>query len=334
MASKKKTAKHSKAGSKPDKSRPGPSKPAAQSKPVVQSKPGPSKSGQTAPVKSPPAQAAPPIEPQPARHGGGSPNPPAPKPDHKPGRSVMPTLLFYTNPIALNRETHKNLKVRSVPSFAYSANVNTVPLTANEFAASARSLPILFVPDANKNPIPVALLGLRRDENLFVEADGSWSGNYIPAFIRRYPFVLVETGKPNELTVGIDAAYPGFNAESGEPMFLEDGSEAPPLKRAIEFLNAYRTEAARTEELLAQIKRLDLLIPRAVTVQHKDGSTSKLDGFSVVDEQKLARLEDKEAAALLRSGHLGLIYMHLLSMHNMADLSTRLENRAGMKKSA
>jgi hypothetical protein len=246
----------------------------------------------------------------------------------------MPALLFYQKPIALNRETHKNLKVRSMPSFAYAAGINSVPLTCNEFAAAARQLPILFVPDARQQPSPIALLGLRRDENLFVEADGRWSGNYIPAFIRRYPYVLIEGNVPNELTVGIDAAYPGFNTEVGEPMFAEDGSEGPGLKRAIEFLNAYRVDAQRTRDLAAQLQRLDLLIPRAINVQHKDGSQFSLDGFFVVDEQRLGKLDEKEAGNLLRSGHLAWIYMHLLSIHNIADLSTRLDPRIATGRAA
>jgi len=246
----------------------------------------------------------------------------------------MPTMLFYQKPIALNRETHKALKVRSVPSYAYAAGINSVPLTSSEFAAAARQLPILFVPDPNGQPSPVALLGLRRDENLFVDEAGGWSGGYIPAFIRRYPFVLIQGGTPEELTVGIDAAFPGFNTEVGEPLFGEDGTEGPGLKRAIEFLNVYRVEAQKTQALAAELQRLDLLIPRTITIQHKEGTKSTLDGFTVVDEQRLAKLEDKDALGLLRSGHLAWIYMHLLSLHNLSDLSSRLDARANVKKTA
>lgn len=246
----------------------------------------------------------------------------------------MPTLLFYRKPIALNRDAHRNLKVRGVPSFGYAAGTNSVPLTGNEFAAAARQLPILFVPDARQQPSPIALLGLRRDENLFVEADGRWSGNYIPAFVRRYPYVLVEKDGSNDFTVGIDEAYPDFNTEEGDPMFTEDGTEAPALKRAIEFLNAYRTEATRTQDFAAQLQRLDLLIPRVINVALKDGSKFSLEGFSVVDEARLGKLDDKEAGNLLRSGYLAWIYMHLLSIHNIADLSSRLDPRIEVKKSA
>ena len=245
----------------------------------------------------------------------------------------MPTLLFYRNPIVLNREVHRNLKVRGVASFSYAAGTNSVPLAGNEFAAAARQLPILFVPDARRQPSPIALLGLRRDENLFVEADGRWSGNYIPAFVRRYPYVLVEN-EPDDFKVGIDETYPGFNTVEGDPMFMEDGTEAPALKRAIEFLNAYRIEATRTQDFVAQLQRLDLLIPRVINVVLKNGSKFALDGFSVIDEARLVKLDDKEAGNLLRNGYLGWIYMHLLSIHNIADLSSRLDPRIETKNFA
>jgi hypothetical protein len=248
-------------------------------------------------------------------------------PDLLSQRTAMPTLLFYQKPIALNREAHRNLKVRSVPSFAYAAKTNSVPLTGNEFAAAARQIPILFVADASQQFSPIALLGVRHNENLFVEADGRWSCHYVPAFVRRYPFVLIETGKPEELAVGIDEAYAGFNTEDGEPIFSEDGNDGAALKRAIEFLNAYKNEAARTRAFLTELKRLKLLVPRVLNIALKDGPQFKLDGFSVIDEALLAKLDDKEAGNLLRNGYLGWIYMHLLSMSNVPDLAVRLEPR-------
>ncbi|HEX7810659.1 MAG TPA: SapC family protein [Burkholderiales bacterium] len=244
----------------------------------------------------------------------------------------MATLLFYHKPTALNREAHRKLKVRGVPSLAYAAHTNSVPLTGNEFALAGRQLPIVFVPDANKNLSPIALLGLRKDENLFVEADGRWTGGYIPAFIRRYPFVLIDKGG-GEFMVGIDEAYAGFNPDEGEPMFAEDGTDGPALKRAVEFLNAYQIEAKRTQDFLAHLQRLDLLIPRVINVTQKDGTKFKLEGLYVVDEAKLSKLDDKDSGTLLRSGHMGWIYMHLVSVHNIADLSARMEPRVE-KKSA
>jgi hypothetical protein len=239
----------------------------------------------------------------------------------------MPQLLFYEKPVILNREAHKHLKMRPVPSFAYAAKTNSVPLTGNEFAHACRQLPILFVEDGRGGASPVALLGLRNDENLFVEADGRWSGQYIPAFIRRYPFVLIERENAQNLTVGIDEGFPGFNKDEGEPLFDAEGKDATPLKRAMDFLNAYQVEAKKTTDFMAELKRLDLLVPRALQVAPKTGAKYKMEGFSVVDEQKLQKLGDEDAGKLTRTGFMGWIYMHLLSVNNMAELTSRLEPR-------
>ncbi|MEX0959321.1 MAG: SapC family protein [Burkholderiales bacterium] len=239
----------------------------------------------------------------------------------------MPTLLFYNKPVLLNREAHRNLKLRAVPSFAFAAATNSVPLSGIEFAAAARQMPIVFINDANQQPAPIALLGLRKDENLFIDADGRWDGSYVPAFIRRYPYVLGDKGLPDEFNVCIDEEFPGFNTEEGDPLFNEDGSESDALKRAMDFLNAYQADAKRTQAFCAELNRLDLLVPQVITVNLKDGKKSNLDGFSLVDEKRLAQLSDADAGNLLRSGYLGWIYAHLLSTHNVNELARRLDPR-------
>lgn len=244
----------------------------------------------------------------------------------------MPTLLFYKKPVVLNRDAHRNLRIRPASSLAFAAGTNSVPLAGNEFAAAARQFPVLFVTDAGRKAFPIALLGLRKDENLFVEADGRWSGSYVPAFIRRYPYVLADKGNPGDFNVCIDEGYPGFNTEEGEPLFRADGTEGPLLKQAVDFLKSYQAEATRTEAFCAELLRLDLLTPQAITVNPKGGSQFKLDGFSLIDEQRLLKLDDAEAGKLLRSGYLGWIYAHLLSTHNIAELSARLDSR--LRKSA
>ena len=239
----------------------------------------------------------------------------------------MPSLLFYSKPVVLNRDAHKNLKIKPVPSFAYAATTNSVPLAGNEFASAARMYPILFIKDANQNFFPIALLGLRKDENLFVDDKGRWTVSYIPAFIRRYPYVLGDKGLPNDFNVCIDEEFAGFNTSEGDALFNEDGSEAPALKRAIEFLNAYQTEAKRTEAFCEHLQKLDLFVPQVITVTPKEGKPHTMDGFSVVDEAKLAKLNDADAGNLLRSGYMGWAFAHLLSTHNVQDLSARLETR-------
>jgi len=60
---------------------------------------------------------------------------------------------------------------------------------AAEFVSALSDFPIVFAAD-EESVIPVLLLGMRNSENVFIGPEGGWNGRYIPAFIRRYPFVL------------------------------------------------------------------------------------------------------------------------------------------------
>src|SRR5690606_24810286 len=96
----------------------------------------------------------------------------------------MTTMLFYDKIVPLNRDQHRKLHLRPSESKArFSANTHYVPVAGTEFYQAARDYPLLFPKNSGNGPI--ALLGMREGENLFLEEDGAWQeGVYIPAFIR------------------------------------------------------------------------------------------------------------------------------------------------------
>ena len=106
----------------------------------------------------------------------------------------MANLLFYKNPVPLNKNDHKDKKISSIgQNFMFAGQTNSVILAGVEFGEAAKEYPIVFS-QAGDKVVPVALLGLRNEENLFVDDKGGWDGRYIPSFVRRYPFILAETG--------------------------------------------------------------------------------------------------------------------------------------------
>ena len=106
----------------------------------------------------------------------------------------MANLLFYKNPVPLNKNDHKDKKISSIGrNFMFAGETNSVILAGVEFSEAAKEYPIVFT-QAGDKVVPVALLGLRNEENLFVDGKGGWDGRYIPSFVRRYPFILAETG--------------------------------------------------------------------------------------------------------------------------------------------
>ena len=242
----------------------------------------------------------------------------------------MAEVLFYERPVPLNRTQHKDLRLKGIPSLRFAAGVHSVPLTGVEFPAAARDLPILFAGSSMEEAGPMALLGLRQNENLFIDADGQWAANtYVPAFVRRYPFVLAE--KPageegDDFTVFLDEAYEGFGADEGERLFQEDGTDSEMLKNAVNFLGEFQQHVGRTQWFMEQVRKHDLLEPRNIRLE-KDGKAINLNGLYVVSEEKLRKLDAKTSQEFLQEGVFGWIYAHLLSLANIDRVAQRLDTR-------
>jgi hypothetical protein len=239
-------------------------------------------------------------------------------------------VLFYERPVPLNRTAHKDLRIKGVQNLKFAHGVHSVPLTCTEFPVAARDIPILFAGPDMASAGPMALLGLRQNENLFLDTDGQWSpGVYIPAFVRRYPFVLAE--KPagtegDDFTVFLDEAYEGFSDKEGERLFQDDGSETDMLKNAVSFLGEFQQHVARTRQFMDDLKKHDLLEPRNVRLE-RNGNVLNLNGLFVVNEEKLRKIDAATAHQFLNDGTMGWIYAHLLSLSNIDRVGQRLAQR-------
>jgi hypothetical protein len=252
-------------------------------------------------------------------------------------------VLFYERPVPLNRTEHKDLRLKVVPNVKFAMNAHSVPLTGAEFGVAARDLLIVFAGNDMADAGPVALLGLRQNENLYVDADGQWAPNtYVPAFVRRYPFILAE--KPagqegDDFTVFLDEQFEGFNPSEGERLFKEDGTDTELLSNAVGFLGEFQQNVTRTKRFMKFLNDNNLLEPRNVRLQKdgKDGQEGKainLNGLFVVNEDKLRALDEKTTHELMREGVLGWVYAHLLSLSNIDRLAFRLSEREQAEEAA
>ncbi|HYC46416.1 MAG TPA: SapC family protein [Burkholderiales bacterium] len=239
-------------------------------------------------------------------------------------------MLFYERAIALNRERHQKLKLEPAQNhFAFASQTNAMLLASTELAEAARDYPIVFV-GAEGGPFTLAaLVGLRNSENLLVDASGRWEANtYVPAFARRYPFVLAEGEDKSILTVCVDETYPGLNEERGEALFDGDGKETAYLQRVLEFLRAFHTDMTQTRDFAARLNALGLLVSKVITIeQQRTGEPQRqvLEGLWIVDEEKLRAIDDARIVELFRNGYMGWIYAHLLSLGNVRRLAARLD---------
>ncbi len=242
----------------------------------------------------------------------------------------MAEVLFYERPVPLNRTAHKDLRIKGVQNLKFAHNVHSVPLTCTEFPVTARDIPILFAGPDMASAGPMALLGLRQSENLFLDNEGQWAqGVYIPAFVRRYPFVLAE--KPagtegDDFTVFLDEGYEGFNDQEGERLFAEDGTESEMLKNAVNFLGEFQQHVARTKQFMEELRKHDLLEPRNIRLE-RNGNVLNLNGLFVINEEKLRKIDAQTAHQFLTDGTMGWIYAHLLSLQNIDRVGQRLAQR-------
>jgi hypothetical protein len=173
--------------------------------------------------------------------------------------------------------------------------------------------------------VAAALLGLREAENLYVDQDGKWDARYVPAFVRRYPFVPGK-GPQGELLVCIDETSECFDTKEGEPLF-RNGKPTPQLEHAMKFLAEFHQAAAITEALGRRLQELGVMRQADSVAQLTDGTQFRLNGLNVVDESRLRALDRDVVQELFVSGGLAVIYAHLMSLGNLAGLVDRLSKR-------
>ena len=240
----------------------------------------------------------------------------------------MANLLFYKNPVLLNREAHKHLRVKTGENdFGFAASANSVPLAVAEFYDAQRDYPIVFA-GVGDEVSPVALLGLRQGENLFVGNGAQWDSDYVPVFARCYPFALARTNESANYMVCIDEASSRLVATGGEVLFNEAGQESDYLRRNIALLNDFQNHMKRTHDFTQRLKNAGLLKEITLQIVPEGGQSLSLQGIQVVDEQRLMALDDaNKVMEFFRLGELGWIYAHLASLRNIQRLSKRLNSR-------
>jgi len=234
----------------------------------------------------------------------------------------MPSLLFYKNVIPLNKDIHAKLKLKNLSSFAFSADTTVVPIVGSEFIEVAKRMPIAFLRLEGGSLLPIALVGLPNQKNVFLDASQSWVTPYIPAFVRRYPFIFAETG-PDELTLCLDMDYAGLNEEDGEPFFVEkDGNVEPSafVNAALQMVSEYQRQHILTTQFAKKLENLGLLVDSTVKANLPQGEPYELTGFLVVDSEKLRQISDEALKDLFLTGELDLIYAHLHSLGNILEL--------------
>jgi hypothetical protein len=229
--------------------------------------------------------------------------------------------LFYSRIEALNPERHADLAIKADGNYVFARKANSVPINAIEFGMASRNYPIVFSTD--ERGVPVAVLGLQAGENLFVDADGQWErGQYIPAYVRRYPFIALAPKDSKDYALCLDVGSPLLEA-GGERKLFADKQPTDLTRKALEFCQTFQTQLDGTRIFVEAVEKQGLLATRAAKVTLQSGENRSLTGFRLIDERKFNALPDDIFLDWRRRGWIGLVYAHLASQSCWTHLVER-----------
>ncbi|QSA98186.1 SapC family protein [Methylococcus sp. EFPC2] len=237
-------------------------------------------------------------------------------------------LLIYETAVPVTQTRHGQWSVDTAGGFAFCRKVNSVPLMTVEFPRTAAEYPIVFAGNG-EHVMPAVILGLRAGENLFLTEQGGWDGKYIPAFVRRYPFVFSSSSDGTTFSLCIDEAYAGCNQEGrGQQLFDDNGKPTNYVQDVLRFLQGYQAEFQRTQTFCKKLKELNLLEPMQAQITLDSGQIVSLTGFLGVNKDRLKALSGDTLADLAQADELEWVFLHLLSLQHFESLKERLAGTA------
>lgn len=227
--------------------------------------------------------------------------------------------LFYKDLMPLNSRDHGAWRARSVDKASWIGSQHAIPLTVEEFPLAQRNFPIVF--SAGENSVPLALMGLNEGVNVFFEDDGTPRGDaYVPAYIRRYPFLLAKL-RPDaeEMSLCFDPTSDVVgDFKEGEALFA-DGQPTDHTKGLLDFCEKFEEAGARTQAFMKEVTDAGLLMDGEVAIQQNDKPDQPYvyRGFRMINQEKLKELDAEKIKAWNDNGLLPLIYAHLMSLDLM-----------------
>lgn len=225
---------------------------------------------------------------------------------------------FYGSPALLRFPDHRLIGLRDGVDYGFARAAAAIPLVTSEFVHAQRSYPLVF--SIEEGAAPLAVTGLTTGENLFVGPDGTWSaGDYVPSYVRRYPFIGITPGEGEAILLGLDLSAAQVSTDTtrdaARPLFAEDGTPTEAAKAAIAFCEAYAIEHERSREFGAALEAANLLTAREARVTLPDGTEKLIQGFRLVDEAAFRALSGATLETFHAKGWSDLVVLHLASQH-------------------
>ena len=240
-----------------------------------------------------------------------------------PGIPGLPML--YQDMVPLSSQEHRNWRIRPLQTLEIISKVHALPLTVEEFPIAQRHFPIVF--SSGPDSVPLALLGLNEGANTFVDAEGNLrEGTYLPAFMRRYPFLLARLSEQSEeLSLCFDPTLGLIgDFEEGVRLFNDEGEPEQAVKDMLGFCEQFEFAAQRSTAFMKDLEETGLLEEGELTIQHPSSEQPYIyRGFRMVNEEKLRDLRGDQLRKMSQNGMLTLLYAHLFSLGLTTEIFSR-----------
>jgi hypothetical protein len=232
----------------------------------------------------------------------------------RPQPSAAP--LFFSKPVIITSVDHAETTFRPEFDYSFCSKTNSIPLAVSEFEIAACSYPIVF--SSGDDSAALAVTGFTAEKNLFVDEENQWDArSYIPAYVRKYPFLFLESDDGASFTLCIEKKNLAGNAD--DPRMFEAGEPSDIVKKNLEFCTNFHASWALTKKFVSDLADLDLLVERKADIQLPKHANLSLNGFRVIDREKYEQLADSKLAELPRA-YIFAIHCHLISMSRWQNL--------------
>jgi hypothetical protein len=235
--------------------------------------------------------------------------------------------LFYKDLMPLNSRDHGKWNSKSADKAPWVVGQHAIPLTVDEFTLAQRHFPIVF--SSGNSPVPLALMGLNEGINTFFDDEGTATEDfYIPAYVRRYPFLLAKLDSTSDnMSLCFDPSTDIVGEfKDGSALFDAEGQASEHTQGILQFCQRFEEAGQRTAAFVAELQKHELLMDGEVGIQRGDDPEAQpyvYRGFSMVNQEKLREMRGDVLRTWNQNGMLPLIFAHTISLDLMRVIFAR-----------
>ena len=219
----------------------------------------------------------------------------------------------------LSKDNHFDLALSRQPNYLFAKKEIIVPICSFELQTAVGIFPLIFVRREGQLEF-CALLGLERENNLFVDNRGAWAVKLRPALLEAFPFRIGKLKDGKNAVLFSKGSDLFVERNHGIPLFSEDRKESETLKKYIHLLGQIEASNALLQKACGLIEEFGLLETFAIKFDKKHHQPSVLEGLLKINNTAFEELEEQKFRELRASRALELIYAHFYSLPNVEKI--------------